>query len=46
MREKRIKKSIDAFNTDIAAEFAQWDDVKEQDEYLDKTAKQIGWIII
>lgn len=45
MREKRIKKSIDAF-TDIAAEFAQWDDLKEQDEYLDKTAKQIGWIII
>ncbi|MCB9227678.1 MAG: hypothetical protein H6578_10990 [Chitinophagales bacterium] len=46
MREKKEKKTIDAFEADIDANFSEWTDEKQQDEYLNKIASQIGWIII
>jgi|SRR5690606_6923825 len=46
MREKKEKKTIDAFEADIDANYSEWTDEKQQDEYLDKIASQIGWIII
>jgi hypothetical protein len=46
MREKKEKKNIDAFKADIDANYTEWTNEKQQDEYLDKIATQIGWIII
>jgi hypothetical protein len=46
MREKKEKFIVDAYEADIDADYSAWTDQEMQDEYLEKIASRIGWIII
>lgn len=46
MRDKKEHFSINAFEADVNAEFANWTNEEQQTEYLKNIATQIGLIII